>query len=262
MQEISLYQVDAFATKTFTGNPAAVLVLQDWLPDVTMLAIAEENNVAMTCFVRQTAAGWDLRWFTPTMEASFCGHGTLATAHVLATERAIAGDFVFSTLAGVLTVGRHAKGYALDIPTMPYEMVDDLPANVGALLATPHRTGFRNGRSWFVELADETAVRAFVPDLTAIAALHPLSFVITAPGDRHDFVSRHFAPCAGIPEDSVTGSTHATLVPYWSTTLGKQELSAYQCSKRGGRLDCELRGDKVRVIGNAVTYLKGQISFE
>lgn len=261
VQEISLYQVDAFATQPFTGNPAAVLVLRDWLSDATMLAIAEENNVAMTCFVRQNATGWDLRWFTPTMEASFCGHGTLATAHVLATEKAILGDFAFYTQAGILTVSRQSKGYALDIPTMPYEVVAELPAAVAALLLR-HEAAFCNSRSWFIELADESTVRSFVPDLTAIAALHPLSFVITAPGEHHDFVSRHFAPGAGISEDSVTGSTHASLVPYWSRKLERQMLSAYQCSNRGGLLECELRGDTVRIIGNAVTYLKGQIFLE
>lgn len=262
MQEISIYQVDAFAMEPFTGNPAAVLVLQDWLPDATMLAIAEENNVAMTCFVRQSHTGWDLRWFTPTMEASFCGHGTLATAHVLATERAVLGDVAFSTQAGVLMVSRQPKGYALDIPAMSYEVLTELPENLAVLLARPYGAAFRNARSWFIVLADEEAVRTFVPDLIAIAALHPLSFVITAPGVSYDFVSRHFAPGAGIPEDSVTGSTHAALVPYWSQRLGKRELSAYQCSKRGGFLDCALRGDEVRIVGNAVTYLKGKIYVE
>ncbi|NKK72839.1 PhzF family phenazine biosynthesis isomerase [Rhizobium leguminosarum bv. viciae] len=258
---MSLYQVDAFATQPFTGNPAAVLVLEDWLADATMLAIAEENNVAMTCFVRRGSTGWDLRWFTPTMEASFCGHGTMATAHILATEMGIEENFQFSTLAGVLTVSRQTSGYALDIPTLAHELVAELPENVAGLLPSAPRTAFRSSRSWFIELADEAAIRSFVPDLPSIATLHPLSFVITAPGERHDFVSRHFAPGAGVPEDSVTGSTHATLVPYWAQKLRKQSLSAFQCSKRGGRLDCELHGDKVRIIGDAVTYLKGQISF-
>lgn len=154
------------------------------------------------------------------------------------------------------------KGYALDIPAMSYEVLTELPENLAVLLARPYGAAFRNARSWFTVLADEEAVRTFVPDLIAIAALHPLSFVITAPGVSYDFVSRHFAPGAGIPEDSVTGSTHAALVPYWSQRLGKRELSAYQCSKRGGFLDCALRGDEVRIVGNAVTYLKGKIYVE
>jgi PhzF family phenazine biosynthesis protein len=259
MPTIALYQVDAFATKPFAGNPAAVLVLDEWLPNVTLQAIAEENNVAMTCFVCSTCDHWTLRWFTPTMEANFCGHGTLATAHVLATEYAISGNLAFSTLAGVLTVGAHKSGYALDIPTMHYELVGELPQEASPLLGTPNVAVFRSSRSWFVELSDEAAVRAFVPDLTLLAALHPLSFVVTARGDRYDFVSRHFAPGAGIPEDSVTGSTHAALAPYWSEKLGKGTLFAYQCSRRGGRLECELRDARVRIIGSAVTYLKGQI---
>lgn len=260
MPRIPFYQVDAFASQPFAGNPAAVLILDDWLADHDMLAIAEENNIAITVFARQTGTGWELRWFTPTMEASFCGHGTLAAAHVLAAERGVEGDFVFDTLAGPLRVSRHPDGYALDLPSIRPEMVPDVPPILAEIAGASIPTVFRTDRSWFVELADAQAVRDFVPDLRKIATLHPLSFVITAAGNEHDFVSRHFAPGAGVPEDSVTGSTHATLVPYWASKLGKNRLSAFQCSRRGGRLSCEVDGDVIRIVGTVVTYLEGAVN--
>ncbi|OBZ93389.1 hypothetical protein ADU59_21215 [Pararhizobium polonicum] len=259
MQQLPLYQVDAFASRPFAGNPAAVLVLDEWLSDHDMLAIAEENNIAITAFVRPNGDNWALRWFTPTMEASFCGHGTLATAHVLATERGIAGDFAFDTLAGLLRVSRDEDKYALDLPSLPPEAVMEVPPIIADIVGDRRQQAFVTTRHWIVVLESEEAVRGFTPDLEKIAMLHPLSFVVTAEGERHDFVSRHFAPGAGVPEDSVTGSTHSTLVPYWARKLDKNRLSAFQCSRRGGHLECEFDGDRVRIIGKAVTYLKGTV---
>lgn len=261
MRQIPFYQVDAFASQPFAGNPAAVLIVEDWLTDRDMLAIAEENNIAITAFVRPAGAGWELRWFTPTMEADFCGHGTLATAHVLATERGVEEDFVFATRAGPLRVIRHPDGYALDLPSLPPELVSEVPPIVMEIIEGSSIAMFRTARHWFVELADEWSVRDFVPDLAKIATLHPLSFAITARGNEHDFVSRHFAPGAGVHEDSVTGSTHSALVPYWARKLGKDRLTAFQCSRRGGRLSCELDGDRVRIVGTAITYLNGTVNF-
>ncbi|OLP56285.1 phenazine biosynthesis protein PhzF family [Rhizobium rhizosphaerae] len=261
MHQIPFYQVDAFASQPFAGNPAAVLIMEDWLTDRDMLAVAEENNIAITAFVRPADAGWELRWFTPTMEADFCGHGTLATAHVLATERGVEGDFVFATQAGALRVSRHTDGYALDLPSLPPELVSEVPPTVMEIIEGPGLAVFRTARHWFVELADERAVRDFMPDLAKIATLHPLSFAVTAQGNAHDFVSRNFAPGAGVPEDSVTGSTHSALVPYWAWKLGKDRLTAFQCSRRGGRLSCELDGDRVRIVGTAVPYLNGTVIF-
>lgn len=259
LRQIPFYQVDAFASQPFAGNPAAVLILEDWLADSDMLAIAEENNIAITVFARPVGAGWELRWFTPTMEASFCGHGTLAAAHVLIAERGIEDDFVFSTWAGPLRVSRHPDGYALGLPAIPPELVSDAPPIIMEIISGPCLAVFRTARSWFVELSDEQAVRDFVPDMARIATLHPLSLAITARGNEHDFVSRHFAPGAGVPEDSVTGSTHSTLVPYWAQKLDKHRLAAFQCSRRGGRVVCELDGEHVRIVGKAVTYLRGEI---
>ncbi len=257
MPSIPFYQVDAFASRPFAGNPAAVLVLDSWPSDETMQAIAQENNVAITAFVLRDGAPWNLRWFTPTVEASFCGHGILATAHVLASEFGIEGDFAFETMAGSLTVRRDVAGYALELPCLPPEEVNDPPADIQRIVAGSNVRISRTSRSWFVELADEEAVRGFRPDLSAIERLHPRSFVVTAAGRGHDFVSRHFAPGAGVPEDAVTGSTHSSLVPYWSRRLGKDRMTAFQCSRRGGELSCELAGDRVRLVGRAVTYLRG-----
>lgn len=256
---LTMYQVDAFSDRVFAGNPAAVLILGDWLPEDVMQAIASENNLAETAFARPNATGWDLRWFTPVHEADFCGHATLATAHILATERGVDRELVFQTRVGELRVCMTDQGYCLDLPSFPPEPLHELPSPVAGCFADGQVTGFRNFENIFVELPDERAIRAFVPDLPRIAGIHPLGLVITARGDAHDFVSRYFVPGAGIPEDPVTGSTHATLVPYWADKLGKRHLSAFQASARGGYLACELAGDRVLVTGRAVTFMKAEI---
>ena len=259
MPEFTMYQVDAFTSALFRGNPAAVLVLDDWLPEATMQNIAAENNLAETAFVRPNGSGWDLRWFTPVHEAPFCGHATLATSHVLAHELGIDGQQVFETQVGTLRVARSNGGYQLDFPSFPPEILSEIPAPLRAIFGKGEVKAFRNFENMFVELADEQAVLNFVPDLPAILKLDPLSLVITAKGNEHDFVSRYFAPLAGIPEDPVTGSIHATLVPYWAQKLGKPNLSAFQRSSRGGHLLCELKGDRVLISGSAVTFMKAQI---
>jgi predicted PhzF superfamily epimerase YddE/YHI9 len=261
MAELSMWQVDAFADRVFAGNPAAVLVLDgDWLPEAVMQAIAAENNLAETAFARPKAGGgWDLRWFTPVHEADFCGHATLATAHVLAAELGIVGDLVFSTRVGELRVGRRAEAHVLDLPAFPPEPLETPPAMLAEIFPAGWRDAFRNFENLFVVLPDEAALCAFVPDLGRIATLHPRGLCITAPGARHDIVSRYFAPGAGIPEDPVTGSTHATLVPYWASKLGRTTLSAFQCSRRGGELGCELDGARVRLTGRAVTFMTASI---
>lgn len=256
-----MYQVDAFTDRVFAGNPAAVLVLEgDWLPEEVMQAIAAENNLAETAFARPSASGgWDLRWFTPVHEAQFCGHATLATAHVLVAELGVTGELVFSTRVGELRVGRRGSAYTLNIPAFPPGPLNPPPAVLAEIFPVGWRAAFRNFENLFVELPDEDVLRAFAPDLTRVATLHPLGLCVTAPGRQHDFVSRYFAPGAGIPEDPVTGSTHATLVPHWAARLGRAELSAFQCSRRGGELFCELAGDRVRLTGRAVTFMTAQI---
>lgn len=257
-----MFQVDAFTDQLFAGNPAAVLVLDDWLPDDLMLKIAAENNLAETAFTRpRPDGGWDLRWCTPAMEVDFCGYATLATAHILFTEHAAPGPLVFHTKIGPLRVDRSDTGYLLDLPSLPPEPLDTLPPEAASSFATPPARIFRNFENLFAVLHSAEAVRAFQPDLPALARLGRTGLVVTAPGDgRADFTSRYFVPGAGIAEDPVTGSIHATLVPFWAGQLGRDRLTAYQASARGGWLGCELAGDRVLLSGQAVTFMEARIT--
>lgn len=264
---MQMFQVDAFTDQLFAGNPAAVLILEDWLPDDTMQSIASENNLAETAFARpnRTAAepasssNWDLRWFTPTHEVTFCGHATLATAHILTTEHNVQTDMQFDTRIGTLHVRKSSDGYQLDVPSFPPEDLKTFPEEIANIFSALPALPFRNFENIFAELPDEHAVRNFVPDLHTIARLGNTGLVITARGAEHDFVSRYFVPGSGIPEDPVTGSIHATLVPYWADKLGKTRLRAFQASVRGGLLNCELAGDRVLISGEAVTYMEARI---
>lgn len=254
-----MYQVDAFSDQVFGGNPAAVLLLDDWLSENVMQSIAAENNLAETAFARPNGRGWDLRWFTPVHEVDFCGHATLATAHVLAVHQDVSGEMAFSTRVGELRVARVDDGYRMDLPAFPPEPLSQLPAQIAGLFTGIEQNAFRNFENVFVELPNEAAVRSFVPDPVRIATLGSQGLVITGKSGTYDFVSRYFAPGAGIPEDPVTGSIHATLVPYWADKLGKTNLSAFQASERGGHLLCELTGDRVLITGKAVTFMKAEI---
>jgi len=261
--QMRMFQVDAFTDRVFAGNPAAVLVLEHWLDDEVMLALAEENNLAETAFALQRADGsWDLRWFTPLHEVDFCGHATLATAHVLASEYGVNGSITFRTRVGALKVAQQEGGYRLDIPALPPETLSELPRELDGVFKQAPAKIFRNFENIFVDFGSERDVRDFVPDLMRIAQLGPVGLVVTGKGDGRSgaaFVSRYFAPGAGIPEDPVTGSTHATLVPYWSELLGTKAHRAFQASKRGGWLDCKLIGDRVILCGNAVTFMDATI---
>ena len=179
-----MYQVDAFTTELFSGNPAAVLVLDDWLPVETMQAIASENNLAETAFVKPNASGWDLRWFTPVHEADFCGHATLATAHVLQTSLGVEGELVFETSVGALRVNRKNSAYQLDFPSFPPEPIGEIPPLLNEITGGKHVSAFQNFENVFVELEDEQAVLDFVPDLPKITQLDPFGFVVTAKGRR------------------------------------------------------------------------------
>jgi PhzF family phenazine biosynthesis protein len=258
-KNLTMFQVDAFADKVFGGNPAAVLILDDWLDESVMQSIAGENNLAETAFARPNGSGWNLRWFTPVHEVNFCGHATLATAHVLASEFKVSGEMAFATHVGEIRVSRSDAGYRLDLPNFPPEPLAELREPIAGLFGGRHVAAFRNFENLFVELPDEQSVRSFVPDLARIAAIHPLGLVITAAGRGHDFVSRYFAPGAGISEDPVTGSIHATLAPYWMGKLGRAVLSAFQASARGGKLLCEVAGNRVFITGPAVTFMKAEI---
>jgi PhzF family phenazine biosynthesis protein len=258
---IPLYQIDAFADGPFTGNPAAVCPLDAWLPAATMQAIAAENNLSETAFFVPEGDSYRLRWFTPSVEVDLCGHATLASAFVvfryLAPGRQCA---TFRTeKAGELTVGRAGEDLVLDFPVMPplpCPMSEEVAAALGG-----HPVALLAARDYLVvyERADE--VVALAPDFAALAALDRFAVIVTAPGTEGvDFVSRFFAPARGVPEDPVTGSAHCTLIPYWAERLGKSRLEARQLSRRGGRLSCGLRGDRVTIAGRAVLYLEGTIT--
>jgi len=257
---IPLYQVDAFTDRVFGGNPAAVCPLESWLPDATMQAIAAENNLSETAFIVPEADGFGLRWFTPTMEIDLAGHPTLATAHVIFTALEPArSDVRFRTKIGdTVIVRRDGDILWMDFPARPPRKRDGLGDVAGALGAAPVEIlAARDGFAVFERQAD---VRALKPDMARVAALDCMGVIATAPGDGCDFVSRFFAPGAGVPEDPVTGSAHCTLIPYWAKRLGKTAMEARQISTRGGTLYCEDRGDRVGIGGHAVTYMTGTVT--
>jgi PhzF family phenazine biosynthesis protein len=271
-QPYPLYQVDAFAEGVFSGNPAAVVPLKSWLPDETLSAIAAENNLAETAFFVPLPAsqdveerGYHLRWFTPTFEIDLCGHATLAAAYVLFNELGYCGPRIrFESKSGPLFVERETDQddglLTLDFPSWPPEPVAVTEAMVRAFGARPLEAYAL--RDLLCVFADEDVVRGLAPDL---AAFHELPYVCNIasaagrPGGGFDFVSRVFCPEVGIPEDPVTGSAHSMLTPFWAGRLGKTRLHAYQASSRGGRLFCELKGERVCIAGRAALYLRGTI---
>ncbi len=257
---LPLYQVDAFASRVFTGNPAAVCPLDAWLDDGTLQGIALENNLSETAFLVAVGDGWELRWFTPATEVKLCGHATLASAWVVFERLGRAGSEVsFDTRwSGVLRVEKRGDRLAMDLPSRP-PRVGVAPQGLAASLGVDPREVYDSEEDLLVVLRDETAVRGLTPDLSALEALEARGVIVTAPGDACDFVSRYFAPRFGVPEDPVTGSAHCVLTPYWAERLGKPELAARQVSTRGGELGCEDRGERVTVAGRVVPYLEGTI---
>lgn len=258
---VRYYQVDAFTDHVFGGNPAAVCPLDRWLPDAAMQAIAGESNLPNTAFFVREGADYALRWFTPTVEVDLCGHATLASAYVIfhhmeADRRRIA----FRTLrAGMLVVSRLGDRLAMDLPARPPAPAPT-PENLVAALGKAPRE-LLAARDYFAVYDNAADVITLNPDLAEIAKLDRWGMIVTAPGDNDvDFVSRFFAPANGIPEDSVTGSAHCTLVPYWAGRLRKAKLEARQLSRRGGALTCTLEADRVILAGRAVLYLEGRIA--
>lgn len=261
--QIPLYQVDAFTNRAFAGNPAAVCPLGAWLPDDVMQAIAAEINLSETAFFVPSGDGYALRWFTPTTEVDLCGHATLASAFVLMTELSpVRTQVVFSTKSGPLTVAKIGEKLIMDFPSRPpVAVVAPAAALAAALGRTP--AAVWEARSLVAVFDDAEAVRGLRPDFQQIAALDTYGVIATAPGTGADadadFVSRFFAPRQGVPEDPVTGSAHCTLTPYWSARLGRNRLHARQVSARGGEIDCELRGDRVSLVGQAVLVVRGTL---
>lgn len=260
MTALRFVQVDAFADRPFAGNPAAVIPLDTWLPDETMQAIAMENNLSETAFTIPATgdADYELRWFTPTTEVALCGHATLASGHVL-IER---DEVRFRTRkAGILLVRREGEGLALDLPVTLVKPA----AHPGLLevLGTPEAELFLSytgaEATSIVLLEDEQAVRACAPDMRALRDID-LMVIVTARGGEHDVVSRVFVPAWGVDEDPVTGSAHAALAPFWAERLGRTSFTAFQASKRGGRIDCRLARDRAILGGRCVTVIEGTFS--
>jgi len=257
LTNIPFFQVDAFAEKPLTGNPAAVMPLERWLDDAMMQAIAAENNLSETAFTvpsGQDGVDFDLRWFTPVAEVEMCGHATIASGHILMTG----GSVRFSTRSGEMTVSRRDDLLELDLRAakLTEDRAPDLCAALGlADSAVWLADGYNDAT--IVEVADQAAVLAMRPDFKALKAIRRMA-VVTARGERHDVVSRVFVPYLGIDEDPVTGSAHAALVPYWTERLGRSEFTALQASARTGLLHCRLEGDRAVLGGSCRTVIAGQ----
>jgi predicted PhzF superfamily epimerase YddE/YHI9 len=263
--KLSLFQVDAFTDKVFSGNPAAICPLDEWLDEQTMLAIAAENNLSETAFCVREGAQYGLRWFTPKSEVQLCGHATLATGFVVFNILEPGTRSVqFRTCSGPLSVQQDGDFLVMDLPLIPARPCATPPPDLTGGLRPIPRVVLESGhdsaeRNYFVVYDTEDEVRAAKPDLPRLEKLHPAGVCITAPGRESDFVSRYFVPSYGIPEDPVTGSTHCTLAPYWSERLGKKVLHGRQVSERGGDLIVEPRGERVILKGKAVLYLVGEL---
>jgi PhzF family phenazine biosynthesis protein len=259
--QLPLYQVDAFASKVFEGNPAAVCPLDEWLDDELLQQIAEENNLSETAFFVATEDPIRLRWFTPVAEVELCGHATLAAAHVLFTQLNYAKDSIrFSTRSGELEVTKDAKGYAMRFPAAKLITVETPAILLEALdLNESTISTCMVDYDYMLIFENQHQIENLSPDFSLMQQLDKRGVIVSAPGDDCDFVSRCFYPKLRINEDPVTGSAHCQLTPYWSNRLGKNTLSAQQLSKRSGTLTCELADDQVVLTGNAVDYLSGSI---
>ncbi len=261
--KLNLYQIDAFTDKPFSGNPAAVIPLEKWLDEKLMQQIAMENNLSETVFFvpsSNKAADFEIRWFTPEVEINLCGHATLASAYVLFTILNFKKPEIrFSSLSGILKVTRENDLICMDFPSWKPERLDIYPDELSFILDHAEIVGVYKHRDILVELMNEEEVKNCTPDFSLMKK-HIDKMIITAPGKKVDFVSRFFAPGAGIDEDPVTGSAHSQLIPFWAEKLSKNDLHALQLSKRGGELWCEQKGDRVIMKGKAVYYMKGEIT--
>jgi PhzF family phenazine biosynthesis protein len=257
---VSFYQVDAFTDRLFGGNPAGVCPIDQWLPDETMQKIAMENNVSETAFFIRKGDGFHIRWFTPKVEVALCGHATLASAHIIFQNLGFQGETIsFESRSGILNVSREGNLLILDFPAnMPQRtsLPDDF---VQALNITPVQC-YRGKDDYLLLYKSQKEIEALIPDFKKLEKVDARAVIVTAPGEKVDFVSRFFGPRVGVDEDPVTGSAHTVLIPFWAEKLGKKEMKALQLSRRGGTLFCRLRGDRVDIGGQAVTYLKGEIT--
>lgn len=263
--KLTLYQIDAFTDTLFGGNPAAVIPLKKFLDTGLMQKIALENNLSETVFFvpsKMNGVDYDIRWFTPAVEINLCGHATLASSYVIfELLKSKKRKVVFHSASGMLTVKKQKGKMWMDFPSWKPERMTEYPGQLFDALGNPEVVGVYKHRDWLVELQHEEAVKNIQPDFTLLNKIGVDKLIVTAPGTSVDFVSRFFAPGAGVNEDPVTGSAHSQLIPFWSEKLGKPEMTAKQLSARGGTLYCEqLSEDRVLMGGEAVYYMKGTIS--
>jgi PhzF family phenazine biosynthesis protein len=256
---VPIYWVDAFTDHPFTGNPAAVCILDDYLDDDLLQAIATENNLSETAFLVADEGFWHIRWFSPAAEVSLCGHATLASGAVISSYIEPEVDNIrFESMSGPLTVRVDQDRFVLDFPAHQPERATTGDEIAGILGMVPESV-WQAADMQMAVIDNEAHVATAEPDLERLLALDALGLIVTAPGSESDFVSRFFAPRVGVPEDPVTGSTHCMLIPYWSKVLQKKDLLAHQISSRGGVLHCRNLGDRVEIGGGAVHYLEGTI---
>lgn len=258
--KLPIYQVDAFASQLFSGNPAAVVMLQKYLSSEQMQSIAMENNLSETAFLMAKDNGYEIRWFTPTVEVDLCGHATLAAAFVVLNFYNSKTNSVkfYSLKSGVLNVDRVENQYIMDFPIAEFSSTS-LPKEIEKALGVNAVEVYKGKDDYMVVVGSEEEVRQMQPDFRKLLGLNTRGVIVTAKGKKVDFISRFFAPAAGIDEDPVTGSAHILLMAYWAQKLGRQKLTAFQASQRGGELNCVLDKKKVKIGGKAQLYLKGEI---
>ena len=260
--KIPIYQVDAFATRVFSGNPAAVCQISEWLTDSLMQNIAMENNVSETAFLVKDGVDYHIRWFTPSVEVDLCGHATLAAGHVLFNHLSFPGDQItFHSKSGILKVSKVKNGLlTLNFPVSIPNLVDETPSSIlEGLNLNKGVKVYKGPFDYMVILDNQRQVEELTPDFKTLARTSSRGVVVTAKGDETDFVSRCFYPQSGIDEDPATGSAHTMMTPYWAQMTGKNKFTACQLSQRKAYLECELVKDRVYMSGHAVTYLKGEI---
>lgn len=261
---MKLHIIDAFTDRPFGGNPAAVCELTQRMPDEWMQKVAAEMNLSETAFLFREGPGWQLRWFTPTIEVALCGHATLASAHFLWENAAlpVEATIKFATLSGPLEARRTGGRIELNFPTVPVAAAEAPEGLLEALGLTKVPFIGRSKFDYLLELESAAAVRSLKPNFHQLAQIESRGLIVTAKSDvaEHDFISRFFAPRAGVNEDPVTGSSHCALAPYWTAKLGERALKAFQASKRSGRLEVEVKGDRVLLRGGTVTVMKGELA--
>lgn len=259
--KLKIYHIDAFADRLFSGNPAAVCPLDEWLPDELMQHMAQENNLSETAFFVPGNDAYELRWFTPEAEVDLCGHATLASAYVIFNDLNYRSERItFNTRSGKLLVEKQGNSYSLDLPSQP-PIPCTAPEGLAAALGAQPKEVLA-AEDLLAVLDSHNHVKKLIPDFNLLKSLPLRGLIVTSPGVEADFVSRCFYPKLGVNEDPVTGSAHCTLIPYWAERLGKPKLTAHQISARGGKLHCELRSERVLISGEAIKYLEGTIEIQ